>query len=150
MGSPSVCSHQATGGELYSGIAQSCARLTGQTSGLPQILSYATLPITGLLPLTSEAWVAYTLIGLQREYDPNHMQASIPEFWHFEYRKNKATFHASPPLARAALLWRWGQGTRPARRLRPPRQDAGQDAEVRTPSRSRERHAERTTRRHAC
>src|SRR4029453_7389614 len=40
MGSPSVCSHQATGGELYSGIAQSCARLTGQTSGLPQILSY--------------------------------------------------------------------------------------------------------------
>jgi insertion element IS1 protein InsB len=35
-----VCSHQATGGELYSGIAQSCARLTGQTSGLPQILSY--------------------------------------------------------------------------------------------------------------
>jgi adenine-specific DNA methylase len=41
MGSPSVCSHQATGGELYSGIAQSCARLTGQTSGLPQILSYA-------------------------------------------------------------------------------------------------------------
>src|SRR5215831_7540831 len=41
MGSPSVCSHQATGGELYSGIAQSCARLTGQTSGLPQILSYS-------------------------------------------------------------------------------------------------------------
>src|SRR5262245_21342244 len=40
MGSPSVCSHQATGGELYSGIAQSCARLTGQTSDLPQILSY--------------------------------------------------------------------------------------------------------------
>ena len=40
MGSPSVCSHQATGGELYSRIAQSCARLTGQTSGLPQILSY--------------------------------------------------------------------------------------------------------------
>jgi hypothetical protein len=36
-----VCSHQATGGELYSGIAQSCARLTGQTSGLPQRSSVA-------------------------------------------------------------------------------------------------------------
>src|SRR5262249_38705906 len=40
MSSPPACSHQATGGELYSRIAQSCARLTGQTSGLPQIQSY--------------------------------------------------------------------------------------------------------------
>ena len=30
-----MCSHQATRGELYSRIAQSCASLTGQTSGLP-------------------------------------------------------------------------------------------------------------------
>lgn len=35
-----MCPHQATGGELYSRIAQSCARLTGQTSGLPQKQSY--------------------------------------------------------------------------------------------------------------
>src|SRR5262245_52316748 len=30
-----MCSHQATGGELHSRIAQSSACLTGQTSGLP-------------------------------------------------------------------------------------------------------------------
>jgi hypothetical protein len=41
MGSPSVCPHQATRGELYSRNAQSCARLTGQTSGLPQKQSYS-------------------------------------------------------------------------------------------------------------
>src|SRR5882724_2683468 len=34
--SPALCLHQATGGELYSRIAQSCARLTGRTSGLPE------------------------------------------------------------------------------------------------------------------
>src|SRR5262249_5146372 len=32
--------HQATRGELYSRNAQSCSSHTGQTSGLPQILSY--------------------------------------------------------------------------------------------------------------
>lgn len=31
-----MCSQQATGGALYSRNAQSCARLTGQASGLPQ------------------------------------------------------------------------------------------------------------------
>ncbi len=34
-GSPAVCPHQATGGALYFRIAQSFARLTGQSRGLP-------------------------------------------------------------------------------------------------------------------
>jgi hypothetical protein len=35
--------HQATQGELYSWHAQRCSSHTGQTSGLPQILSYASV-----------------------------------------------------------------------------------------------------------
>ena len=39
-GAPAACSQHATGGALASRIAPSCARPPGQTSGVPQILSY--------------------------------------------------------------------------------------------------------------
>jgi hypothetical protein len=77
MGAPSVGSHQATGGELYSGIAQSCARLTGQTSGLPQILSYEKPPRHILIGRKREVIFPHSLssCSIDDEHQSPHVRA---------------------------------------------------------------------------